>query len=265
MCTRMFKLIRLFAAIFSVSLQREFAFRSNLLFQFLMTTIGIGSGVIALQVVYTQTTSLAGWSIGEAMLLLGTYQIVNGCLETFIEPNVRWFGGQIKSGKLDDILLKPISSIFLISLGSYAPLSLFQVLLGLVVVILGIIETGVVPTLFGIASWLVLLGIGLIVTWATRVLLTSLVLWAPSLELDIVYAALWQAGRYPVSIYRQPIRFALTYLFPVAFIATIPAQALTAGASPVSLLLGICIAVAAIVVVQLVWAKALKRYTSATS
>jgi ABC-2 type transport system permease protein len=261
----MLKAVRLFGAIFAVSLQRELAFRANLLFQLLMAAIGIVSSLIALGIVYTQTTTLGGWSLAEAIVLLGTYQIVSGLYTTFVEPNLAWFGGQVRNGTLDNVLLKPVSSIFLASLGSCAPLGLGQALMGIVVLGAGLGELGTIITPWHAAGWLLLLGVGLIVTWASRVLLASLVFWSPGLELDVVYGALWQFGRYPVSIYRQPVRFVLTYILPVAFISTLPARALTRGASLPLLLAGAIVAFFAVIVVRFVWHAGLRRYTSATS
>jgi hypothetical protein len=37
---------------------------------------------------------------------------------------------------------------------------------------------------------MVLLAVGVAITWASRVLLASLALWAPSVQLDVVYGAL---------------------------------------------------------------------------
>src|SRR5688500_613479 len=127
------KLLRLFVAIFSVSLRRELAFRANLLFQVFVAVTTFASGLITLRVVYTQTELLGGWALGEAIMLLGVYGIMSGLLATFVEPNVQWFAGQVRSGKLDDILLKPVSGVFLVSLGSCAPLALSQALLGILV------------------------------------------------------------------------------------------------------------------------------------
>lgn len=261
----MLKSLRLFVAIIAVSLQRELAFRANLVFQVLMTVLGIVSGLAALGIVYTQTQTLAGWSWAEAIVLLGTYQIVSGLYTTFVEPNLQWFGGQVRDGTLDGMLLKPIPSLFLVSLGSCAPLGLGQVGMGIVVLGAGLSKLGVSVMLSNVAGWLLLLGVALCVTWASRVLLASLVFWAQGLELDVVYGAVWQFGRYPVSIYQQPLRFVLTYILPVACISTIPTYALTRGVSVPLLLLGLMVGLSSIMLVHLVWNAGLRRYTSATS
>ena len=259
------RLLKLSVVIFSISLRRELAFRADLIFEALVTVTEIAAGLAALGIVYTQTSSLGGWSLGEAVVLLGTYQIVSGVLWTFIEPNVAWFRDQVTEGKLDDTLLKPVSSIYLASLGTCAPLWLSRVATGVAIVAVGLWELGTVPTLWGVLGWLLMLTTGIAVTWASRVLVASLAFWAPSFQPDVLYGALWQFGRYPVSIYRQPIRFVLTYILPVAFIATIPAQVLTRGASLFLLAIGLGVGLGAILVVQLVWNAGLRRYTSATS
>jgi ABC-2 type transport system permease protein len=255
----------MFGMIFSLSLRRELAFRADLVFQVLMTVISLASGVAALGLVYTQTDTLGGWSLAEAIVLLGTYQIVSGLLATFIEPNVTWFADQVKSGKLDEVLLKPVPSIFLVSLGSCAPLALSQVGTGIVVLGIGLGQLGTVPTPLGVVGWSALLAVGIVIAWASRVLVASLALWSPGVELDVVYRAMWQFGRYPVNLYRQPLRFVLTWVLPVAFVSTFPTLALTRGVSSVLIVGGLCIGLVAIMLVRGIWNAGLRRYTSATS
>lgn len=259
------RLLRLFAAIFSISLRRGLAHRANLLFEALVSVTAVAAGLGALGIVYTRTDTLGGWGLGEAVVLLGTYEIVSGVLWAFIEPNVAWFRDHVNDGRLDDTLLKPVSSIFLATLGTCAPLGLLQVTMGMAIVSIGLWELGSVPTPWGILGWLLTLAMGIAITWASRVLLASLAFWAPSFQPEVLYKALWQFGRYPVSVYRQPIRFTLTYVLPMAFIATVPAQALTRGPSPLLLIVGLAVGLGAILVVQLVWNVGLRRYTSATS
>ena len=259
------KLLRLFGASFSLSLRREITFRANLVFQLALTVLNIASGFVVLSAVYTQTQALGGWGLGEVIVLLGTFQVVSGIFTTCVEPNLSWFAGQVRDGKLDSILVQPVSSLFLISLGRCEPLALSQVAMGLLVVGLGLHDGGTLPSWWGVLGWLVLIGVGLVIAWASRVLIASVSLWVPSIELDVLYSALWQFWRYPVEVYCQPLRFFLTYVLPFAFLATFPARALTGRTSLLLPLLGIAAACMAIVMVQLVWKAGLRRYTSATS
>ena len=259
------RLARLWAAVFSTSLRRELAFRTDLLFQLLAALTGAAAGLAALGAVYAQTASLAGWSAGEAIVLFGTFQVLSGLRAALVEPNVGWFRSQVVEGKLDDVLLKPVPSVLLATLGTCAPIALLPALVGLGVVGLGLHELGRGPSPLAVLGWLSLIADAAVVTWATRVVLASLTFWAPDATRDVLYDALWQLGRYPVEIHRQPLRFVVTYVLPVALVASLPAAALTRGVTLLPLGLGLAAAAAAAVAASLVWRAGLRRYTSATS
>jgi ABC-2 type transport system permease protein len=121
----------------------------------------------------------------------------------------RWFQNQITAGKLDDILLQPVPSLFLASLGRCSPLALSQVATGAIVLVIGVNDLDHAISGGDVLAWLALLANEAIVTWAARVVMASLAFWAPGLSQDVLFGVLWQFGRYPVSIYRQPIRFTL--------------------------------------------------------
>jgi ABC-2 type transport system permease protein len=257
--------LRLFGANFSLSLRRSLAFRTNLVFEFFVSVTGIGAGLLALGLVFEQTSSLGGWTRGESIVLLGTFQIVSGLLWTFIEPNLGWFQNQITDGKLDDILLQPAPSLFMATLGTCSPLSLSQVITGAIVLGIGVNDLDHAVGGGDVLAWFALVAIGFTLTWAARVVLASLAFWAPGLSQDVMFGALWQFGRYPVSIYRQPIRFTLTFVLPLAFVATLPARALTRGVEPIVLAAAILVGPMAIALVSRMWHAGLRRYTSATS
>ena len=81
------KLLRLFGASFSLSLRQQLAFRVDLLFSLFVTATGIASGIAALGIVYARTETLGGWARGEAIVLLGTFQLLSIALNTFVAPN----------------------------------------------------------------------------------------------------------------------------------------------------------------------------------
>jgi ABC-2 type transport system permease protein len=260
-----FKIIRLFGALFSMSLRRSVTFRADLLFEFVLTVVGAASSLAALSVVYTRTDTLVGWTPGEAIALLGTFQVVSGLRTAFVEPNLQWFGGQVKDGQFDALLVQPAPTIFLASLGSCAPLGLVQVGLGISVVVFGIVHAAIAITPVGILAWLVVLLAATVIMWATRVLIAAVVFWAFGLSLDVVYDAIWQFARYPVQLYHSPLQLIFTYVFPVALVATVPVELLAHGGGLFAVPIAIAIAAAACVASGLVWRAGLRRYTSATS
>jgi ABC-2 type transport system permease protein len=260
---RLFKLLR---GIFMIALQRELAYRANLIFEAVQVFVGTAAGLLALLAVFSHTKSLAGWTLAETIVLLGAFQIITGLLQTFVLPNLSWFAAsKVMSGELDDLLLRPVSSLFMASLGTCQPWALSGVALGMVIIAIGAAQAGVLPTVASASAALLLLAVGAVLAWSSRVLLACLAFWAPGFEPDVLYSAVWQLGRYPVNIYHPAIRWLLTYVVPVAFIAAVPARTLTRGANPLLLVGGLAAAGASVWMAQSVWQAGLRRYTSATS
>lgn len=268
-----------------LSIQQVAAHRANLVFEAVLTLVRLTAAVAAVWAVFEQVDTLAGWTLGGAVILLGTYQIVTGLLDAFIEPNLSFFGDKVRQGTVDDILLLPVPSMFMASLGTCSPWALLRAGLGAVIVAVGAAGLGVTVNPSSVPLYLVQLGAGLVVAWAYRLALASASFWAPGAELSVLYNAGWQLGRYPVDVYPTPIRHLLTYVVPVAFVATYPARALvgwsgaagrvadavagavgSAGAALVgSAAASIVAATISMVLAGLVWRAGLRRYTSATS
>jgi ABC-2 type transport system permease protein len=260
------KLFRLLGAAYSMSLRRELAFRVNLCFDLLLAVVTIGSALAVVQLVFTQTDELAGWSRAELIVLVGTFQFMSGLKSTFLDPNLAWFPVRgIREGRLDVYLLQPAPSLFLVSFGMAAPLSMLQAGLGLGVVGLGVSQSEQGVSALGVAGWLLFVAIGVAVAWMLGVLVACLGFWAPRLELEVAYGSIWELARYPVQIYRGPLRFVLTYVFPMVLIATTPSHVLLNGIELSTLLASLAAGGFAVLVGSAVWRLGLRRYTGATS
>lgn len=255
-------ILRVLTRALALSVQREVAHRVNLLLSLVLVAIDLGASVAALGLVFTQTPLLAGWRPAEALALLGAFQLVTGLLNAFIEPNLSWFAEKVTSGQLDDLLLQPLPSLLMVSLGACRPLALPRVALGAVLMGTAVAAGGGVSP-GRLAVSLVLLAAGVIIAWATRVLLATLAFWAPGFDPTVLHSAFWQLGRYPVTIYHPAVRQLLTYVVPVAFIATVPAEALLRGGNGAGM--GVLAAVASVVAANVAWRAGVRRYTGATS
>lgn len=259
------RLMRIFGRVVALSVQRELAHRVNLTISATMMAVDLAASVATLGLLFTQTATLAGWRPAEALALLGAFQLVTGLLNTFIEPNLSWFAEKVTNGRLDDTLLQPVPSLFMLSLGACQPLALPRAFLGA-----GILGWAVVAaegvTVSGAAACLGLLAAGVVITWAVRVLLATLAFWAPGFDPTVLFQAFWQLGRYPVGVYHPVVRQLLTYVVPVAFVSTFPAEALLrGGAGPALGALGAAAALMAFGAAGLAWRAGVKRYTGATS
>jgi ABC-2 type transport system permease protein len=73
------------------------------------------------------------------------------------------------------------------------------------------------------------------------------------------------AGRYPISAYPPALRVVFTLVLPVAFLTTVPAEALLGRASTAWALGSLAAAAISLVGTRLFWQFALRHYTSASS
>jgi ABC-2 type transport system permease protein len=87
-------------------------------------------------------------------------------------------------------------------------------------------------------------------------------------RVDNIEQIVWQgfeAARYPIEIYPSWLRGALTYGIPVAFIITIPAQALTGRAGHMPLGITCVVGIVSLIAATFFWRFGLKHYTGASS
>lgn len=80
-----------------------------------------------------------------------------------------------------------------------------------------------------------------------------------------VLRALLEAGRFPSQAFPAAYRFVFTFIVPVAFLTTVPAEAALGRLNLSTLGLALLIATGLLVASRLFWRFALKSYTSASS
>jgi ABC-2 type transport system permease protein len=84
-------------------------------------------------------------------------------------------------------------------------------------------------------------------------------------EVQELFEGLYRAGQYPVGIYPGWLRYGLTFLVPLAFAVTVPAEAITSRLTWGTVLLAVVVAVVLVVVSRWLWHRGLTRYSGASS
>jgi ABC-2 type transport system permease protein len=80
-----------------------------------------------------------------------------------------------------------------------------------------------------------------------------------------LFQGVYQAGRYPVTIYPGWLQSGLTFLVPIAFAVTVPAEALTQRPNGETLLLAAGLTTAFLVVARWFWFFGLRHYAGASA
>ena len=80
-----------------------------------------------------------------------------------------------------------------------------------------------------------------------------------------LFQGLYAAGRWPISIYPGWLRIGLTFLVPLAFAVTVPAEALTGRLTALTLVGAAGLAVLLMALARLVWRMGMRKYSGASA
>ena len=249
-----------------VGIANELQYRVNFFVQLGQSIISLVTGLIGLWLVFSYTTELNGWTQAELYMVMGIFLIMGGIISSSIQPNMTRLLEEIQLGTLDYALTKPADAQALISIREFRFWSLTDVIVGFVVLIYGVYNyQGVVGVSQSLAFLLVLF-LGSILVYCFWMIITSSAFWFIRInEIVNLFQGVYAAGRWPVGIYPRWLRVGLTFIVPVAFAVTIPAEALTSRLTPLVLLGTIVLTVFFAVIARLVWRRGLKNYSGASA
>lgn len=252
-------------ALLRVSLMTAMQYRASFLAEFFTSLLTTFAVVLPVLVVYTHTDAVAGWSRPEALLVTGFFMIFSGLVATLIEPNLGAVVDGVRTGSMDYLLVKPVDAQLVVSLQKVDPAQIWGVIGGFAVLGWGISDTGI-PTLAQSAAAAAMLIAGLAGMYGLWILVVCLSFWFVRVDnLRYLLQAASDAGRWPVSVYRGWVRFALTVLIPVAVVTSWPALALLGKLDLALAGQAVAVGVGMLVVSRIAWLQALRFYTSASS
>ena len=256
---------RVLAALWRLNLAEELQYRANFAASVLGTLFWIGMALLTLALFFGHTTRLGGWDYWEVVVLLGVFNALTGVVEAVLRPGIGRLAGEVRSGGLDLVLAKPVDAQGFVSFRRLDIWRLADVALGLGLAGYALARLGRVPSLAQLAAFGLALAAAAVVVYAIWVVLMSLAFWFVSVEnLSVLFDAIYEGARYPVSAYPAALRFVFVYLIPIAWTTTIPASALTGRLRPASALAAAAVATVAFALARLVWRVALRRYTGAS-
>src|SRR5215212_4072331 len=259
----MIRYLRLWRQFAITAFVREAEYRMNFV-------IGVGEGlaqlalaVISFLLLYRFTDQVAGWTQAEVLMLVGVYRIVEGLITLQIAPNMRAITGYIRSGEMDFMLLRPVSSQFLVSLRTLALPEGVNVLIGMLLVLYA---GGAADVQWGVLAAGAFGLCGLLMLYALWLFMVTFAFWLVQIDnLDTFFYSLFETARYPVTFFKGLLRALLTFAFPVAFATTFPTQALRGQADLRLLPVGVVLAAALLFGTHVFWNFAVRHYSSASS
>ncbi len=206
---------------------------------------------------------LAGFNRWETLLFLISFFLISSAGQMFFREIYR-FRGRVVSGDFDFDLVKPIHPLFRNLLGGFDPLDIVTLPFFIIalVKVLEQIHFGVV----GVLLYIVLVLNGILIMTALHIFVAGF--GVMTTEVDhamLIYRDLETMGRYPIEIYKHPLRGILTYLIPIAVTFTLPVEALLGLLSWQPIIIAFTLGVLSFWFSLKFWDFSLKHYSSASS
>jgi len=260
------RIIKLIWSYLRIGIANEMQYRVNFFIQLLQSFIALATGLIGLWLVFSHTTELGGWNQSELLAVMGVYILMGGVIQSAIQPNMQRLMDEIQEGTLDFALTKPVDGQVLVSIREFRFWQLTDVIVGLVVLAISVVQMQEQVGIWQALAFVAALVLGGIMIYCFWLMLTTSAFWLIRIwELVNLFQGLYAAGRWPVTIYPQWLRLGLTFLVPVAFAVTIPAQALTDRLTPLTLLGALGLAVLLMVLARLIWRVGVRSYSGASA
>jgi ABC-2 type transport system permease protein len=255
------RVLRLFWA---TAISAELEYRLNFLLAALSSFLGLAGSLFGLFLFYQDSYTFEGWRWEEALVVLGIFTLLQGFSSTFLAPNLNRIVRHIQQGTLDFVLLKPISSQFWLSTYTLSPWGMADLIFGMILIIYA-------GTKLGVAAPNYLLGViplffGLVILYSLWFMLGAMSIWFVKIyNITEVLRGLVEAGRFPIVAYPAAYRFFFTFVIPVTFLTTVPAEVLLGRGQVEWSIAAAGLSIILLLASHWFWRFALRFYTSASS
>jgi len=197
---------------------------------------------------------------------MGVYTLMGGLINATIQPNMLQLLNDVQQGTLDYILTKPADSQLQISVRQVHIWSMTKLLLGLSLLNYAVIQ---IQTRIGFMRALVfvaLLFMGVLMIYCFWLILTTGAFWLIRMENILeLFQGVYQAGRWPTTVYPNWLQVGLTFLVPVAFAVTVPAEAITGRLTVTTLLEALAFTIILLLFSRWFWKRGLRHYSGASA
>ena len=259
-------MLQLISTYFRLGALNELQYRANFWINLLQSSLALLSALAGMGVIFYHTDALGGWQPMELLALLGIYFLMSGFINTLVQPSMERFLQDIRQGTFDFVLTKPRDAQLLTSIRRSSIWSLMDVLLGAGVLIFALVRLGRGVSLPQALGFLVVLAAGAVIVYSFWLMLATTAFWFINVEnVLVVFQSMYQAGRWPVSIYPNLLRVVLTFLIPVAFAVTVPAEAVVGRLTWPTLATSLGLALAIFVAARLFWLRGVRSYSGASA
>ncbi|HKR56047.1 MAG TPA: ABC-2 family transporter protein [Gemmatimonadales bacterium] len=257
---------RLYACFLRFSFSRAMEFRLDFAFRIVMDAVWYVVNFLFFWVLFRHTTILGEWTYDQTLVFMGGVFVSDALHMTIFSNNMWWFPFLINKGDLDFYLVRPVSSLFFVSLREFAANSFVNLLMAV-----GVLGWALAryPGPLGPGSLILFfacLFVGVFLQYLLNIMFLMPAFWMhTSHGLREMYFSMTETITRPAGIFRGWVGRLLVSVLPFALIVSFPTRTLFEG-NPWPVVLHLLGVTAVMFVAMLaMWKSGLRSYGSASS
>ncbi len=258
--------LRLLGIFYRFSILQELEYRVNFLTNVVMSLFWMAWSILSATIFFQVRSTIGDWSYNEVLMVIGLFSMFTGVIEAFFRPNVTNIIEQIREGTFDFVLVKPVNAQFYASLHSLVVWRIFDILAGLAIIVYALNQLRISPTLAQVATFVSMVVLAAVMVYSLWLIMVTLAFWFIKVDnLTEIFSAFYEAGRFPISVYRGWLRALLTFVIPIAFITTFPVETFLNRTDSMPVGWALVLAIILFVLANRFWNFAIRSYASASS
>lgn len=263
MIKRHWQLWRLFL---QTSLMRDLEYKGNFIIDLVITSGWMGVSIFAVEMLFTQTQSLAGWNKAEVLLIYSMYRLCSSATYLLVQKNTNQFSRVINSGELDLLLTKPVNTLFLTMFRFVSVRGVAQIITALLILTYSL---SLLPFSLdiGTATLLIILSLlAAVIRLCLEIIVVTPIIWLQKLEnVQVITIAFFTSARFPRAAFPKVFQIIFSFLMPIFFVGAIPAEIILGKSALYWVGITILMTIVVFIGMRSFFAFALKHYSSASS
>lgn len=262
----MWRYLKLYAYFLRFSFSRAMEFRMDFFFRIGMDIFWNAMYLAFFTVIFLHTKMLGGWNYDQVLIFAGALFVADAINMTVFSNNMWWLPVLVNKGDLDYYLVRPVSSLFVLSLRDFAANSFVNLLIACGILTWALARYPEPLSAAAVGLFVALILLGAFINYTIGMFFNIPVFWLHNSEgLRSLFWSLGSTASRPHRIYKGVVRKTLTTVLPFALVSSYPVDSLFNGEPAWTLAHMAAVAVLGFAAMNLFWRVGLRAYASASS
>lgn len=258
--------LRLYAYFLQFSFSRAMEFRLDFTFRIVMDCLFYVVQIVFFWVLYRHTLSIGGWNYDQMLIFTAGFLVLDAVNMTVFSNNMWWLPVLINKGDLDYYIVRPVSSLFFVSLREFAANSFINLLIAWGIMAWALLRYPGELQPMNVLAYIILMPLGNFLYYLVHMWFLLPTFWLHSSQ--GLWQIFYQVEKYaerPHQIFAPWLRRIITSVVPLGLMVSYPTHVLFDGLSVrTALHIGV-VTVGAFCVTVWLWGRGLRAYASASS